>query len=324
MQLGIYIIFIPVFAGISFYLNYYAGLLSVFAGLFFISSFILFEKKKYKEVMELTFTLDKILHGDEILEIKDCNEGDLAILKSEIQKMTIQLREQSLSLKDDKIQMSEAIADISHQLRTPLTSMSVTVDLLSKENISKEENIRLLRDIKSSLKRIDWLIEALLKMSKLDAGTVKFNMTDLSVRELINQSCQAFLVVMDLKNQNLIIDALDERLLGDMLWLREALGNIIKNCMEHCGEGGTISVSAKENAIYTQILVTDNGKGFDKDDLPNLFERFYRGKNASKDSVGIGLALARSIIMAHNGTITAKNSKDGGAEFDIKIYKVIC
>ena len=129
-------------------------------------------------------------------------------------------------------------------------------------------------------------------------------------------------IPMDLRNQHLIMNCKEERFDGDLIWTAEALGNILKNCMEHTPEGGTITVTAEETALYTQITVEDTGSGFDPKDIPHLFERFYKGSNASQTSYGIGLALAKTIIATQDGTIQARN-RSNGAKFIIKFYKQV-
>ena len=169
---------------------------------------------------------------------------------------------------------------------------------------------------------MDWLIEELLKMAKLDAGTVSMKKKTVNVSDLLKKSVQDFLIPMELREQNLVIDCTDMvSLRGDEYWLREAVGNIVKNCMEHTPAGGEICIRAAENHLYTEITVSDNGAGIDKEDLPHIFERFYKGKNSADSSVGIGLALARMIVVAQEGTLSATNRINGGAKFEIRFYK---
>lgn len=237
--------------------------------------------------------------------------------------MTVRLREQTDALAADKVRLTDAIADISHQLRTPLTSMNLTVSLLSEDGLSDERRLRLTRDLSRSLRRIDWLIDALLKISKIDAGTVEFRSERVSVAELIRRAAAPLMIPMELRGQELGIHADSEEYTGDMQWSVEAIGNILKNCVEHTPEGGSIEISAAENALFTEIVISDSGAGFEPGDIPHLFERFYRGKNADAASVGIGLALARTVIAAQNGTVAASNGKNGGAQFTVRFYKNI-
>ena len=217
---------------------------------------------------------------------------------------------------------ADSLADISHQLRTPLTAMTLTTTILRTSELTDEKRMELTGELRSLLTRTDWLVETLLKISKLDAGTVKLAKDAVSVSELISRSAAPIAIPMDLRNQTLVVSCSGESFIGDLIWSAEALGNILKNCMEHTPEGGTITVTAQETALYTQIEVTDTGSGFDSKDIPHLFERFYKGSNASQNSYGIGLALARTVITSQNGTVQAQNCENG-AKFIIKFYKQV-
>lgn len=312
-------------AGVAFSLAAFlfdtnAGFLMLGAWAFFLIVFLWFTGRRYNALAELSLSIDRILHGEQ-LSIAECKEGELSILSSELQKMLNRLKEQAEALQQDKITLSDAIADISHQLRTPLTSMNLTVSLLRKSELSPEKRITLLRELNKSLSRIEWLVEALLKISKIDAGTAVFRRDMVSVKELIEKACENLLIPMELKEQTLSVSVRDESFVGDFQWSSEAIGNIVKNCMEHTPVGGEIRIEAEETALYTQLIICDNGVGFAKADIPHLFERFYKGSNASAESVGIGLALSRMIIAAQNGVITAANHPKGGAMFTVRFYK---
>ena len=162
----------------------------------------------------------------------------------------------------------------------------------------------------------------MLKISKLDAGTIKFSNERINLFKLIKKSAEPIEIPLDLRNQSLVINSdKNESFYGDLNWTVEAVENILKNCMEHTEEGGTITVNLSETPIFSEIVISDNGKGIDKEDLPNLFKRFYKGKNSSSSSVGIGLALAKMIVVSQNGVIKAENNKDKGARFIIRFYK---
>ncbi|MBQ2230712.1 MAG: HAMP domain-containing histidine kinase, partial [Oscillospiraceae bacterium] len=255
--------------------------------------------------------------------IDDEAEGELGILKSEIRKMTARLSDEADLLSAEKIRLTEAIQDIFHQLRTPLTSMGILASLLENEDLPYERRVERTRELKRQLERTEWLVETLLKLSKIDAGAAQFKKDSVAVREACNKAAEPLIIPMELRGQTLKIKVADERFTGDLSWTAEALGNILKNAMEHTPEGGEISVEAEETALYTELRVTDDGPGFENEDIPHIFERFYKGKNAADSSVGIGLALARSIITAQNGAISAKNGKDGGARFIIRFYKSV-
>lgn len=280
-----------------------------------------FSKKRYSRISELSESLNRILLGQESMLISECEEGELSILYSEIHKMTMRLKEQTDLLTQDKKMLTTAIEDIFHQLRTPLTAMSLTVSLLSDENLSYEKRIRMVHDLKRQIEKIIWLVESLLKMSKIDSETAVFEKEETSVKELVEKASAPFLVQMDLKDITFKKEIGSEVFQGDLLWSVEAIGNLLKNAVEHTALSGTISVKAEETALYTEICIQDDGEGFVPEDIPYLFDRFYKGQNASEASIGIGLALSRAIIIAQNGTITARNRVEGGAEFVIKFYK---
>lgn len=276
--------------------------------------------KRYKKISDLSEDINRILHGDSQVLVEKCAEGELGILESEIYKMTVRLREQQHRLKEDKVFLADSIADISHQLRTPLTSINLLLSFLSEPDISKERKQKLIHEIYGLLSRIDWLITALLKISKLDAGTIKFSDEKIALKELIHKATESLLVPLELHEIELKVLA-EGDFIGDVSWTQEAITNIVKNCMEHTSNGGAIRISALENPLYSQISISDNGSGIDKEDLPHIFERFYKGKKSDGKSFGIGLALARTIISAQKGTIKAENNKDKGAKFTIRFYK---
>ena len=277
---------------------------------------------RYRKLQKLSRDLDSLLTGGKPLPVREYQEGELSILANQIQKMTLLLTESAQAVKADKVYLADSLADISHQLRTPLTAMNLTAAMLRNPDLTVEKRIELTSELRGLLTRTEWLVETLLKLSKLDAGTVRMAQDTVSVQTLISRAASPLAIPMDLRNQQLIVRCGDASFSGDLTWSAEALGNILKNCMEHTPEGGTITVTAQETALYTQIEVEDTGSGFDAKDIPHLFERFYKGSNASENSYGIGLALARTVITAQNGTVQAMNG-DTGAKFIIKFYKQV-
>lgn len=309
-----------VFAIVGFVISTNCGVLVLAACIVIASIHIGTEIYRYRRLQKLSADLDRLLISGTPLPITEYNEGELSILANQVQKLTLRLKESAEVVSADKKYLADSLADISHQLRTPLTAMNLTTTMLRSEGLPDEKRMELTGELRSLLTRTDWLVETLLKMSKLDAGTVKLAMDNVSVKELISRSAAPIAIPMDLRNQILVINCIDESFTGDLIWSAEALGNILKNCMEHTPEGGTITVTAQETALYTQIEVEDTGSGFDPKDIPHLFERFYKGSNASQSSYGIGLALARTVITSQNGTVQAMNGTTG-AKFIIKFYK---
>ena len=305
---------------VCFHYDHNAGNVAVVLSLLLILTYYISTYKRYKRISDLATDINKLLHGDTAISLENYSEGELGILHSEIYKMTVRLREQQQKLMNDKVYLADSIADISHQIRTPLTSINLLVQFLSEPNLSDERRQQLTHELYGLLSRIEWLITTLLKISKLDAGTVQFKQEKVSMATLINKSCAPLLVPIELRGQELAIKA-EGDFVGDLSWTCEAIGNIVKNCMEHTPEGGKIEIEATENALYTEILIKDNGTGIAKEDMPHIFERFYKGKDSDDKSFGVGLALSRMIITSQKGTVKAENRKPTGAMFSIRFYK---
>ena len=307
---------------LGFCVSVLTGSLILAACLIAVSIFLLTELYRYRKLQKLSIDLDNLLISGTPLPITEYNEGELSILANQIQKITLLLKESAEVVKADKKYLADSLADISHQLRTPLTSMNLTASMLRNPELTTEKRIELSKELRNLLTRTDWLVETLLKISKLDAGTVKLIQKPVQIKDLIARAAEPLAIPMDLRNQRLIVHCKDEAFIGDLVWTAEALGNILKNCTEHTPEGGIITVTASETSLYTQIEVEDTGSGFDSKDIPHLFERFYKGVNASENSYGIGLALARTVITSQNGSVQAMNGEKG-AKFVIKFYKQV-
>lgn len=279
-------------------------------------------KNFYNDIEDMT---DYVYHSSEgrDFEMKKRNqEGQIGLLKTELLKMTNILKEKVDLLNKEKIFLNDTISDISHQLKTPMTSLIILNDLMY-DDILKETKIEFLNKIKSQLSRMEWLIKSMLKLSKIEAKVIDFKKEKVNVKELITRSIQPSLIPIELKDINLSISGDDNvTYIGDINWSTEALVNIIKNCVEHTPQGGNLDIKYEQNPLYSEIVIKDSGEGIDKKDLPNIFKRFYKGKSSTKeDSVGIGLAMAKSIIESQNGDIYVKSEKNKGAEFHIVIHK---
>ena len=272
---------------------------------------LIFTYRRYMKISSLSQDIDRLLHGEE-------SEGELAVLENEISKMTLRLLAQSGQLQKDKKYLADSLADISHQLKTPLTSLEILNAALSQEGIDFEQQSSLLHEQLLLLSRMEWLIDVLLKLSRLDAGTIKFENKSFPVEKLVQQATAPFDIMLDIKNIKMDISDIEEiQLYGDIKWLAEALSNVVKNCIESTPDGGQVKISAEENAMYVKLCVIDSGTGIAEEDIPHLFERFYRGKNSGKNGAGIGLALAKAIITQQNGRIIAENIMPCGAKFTI-------
>ena len=282
---------------------------------------LLYFGKIYKDIKDMT---DYVYNSSEgrNFEMKNRNqEGQIGLLKTELIKMTNILKEKVELLNNEKIFLNEVISDISHQLKTPMTSLIILNDLMY-EDLPKETKIEFLDKIKSQLNRMEWLIKSMLKLSKVEAKVIDFEKKEVKVSELIKKSISPSLIPMEIKNIELTVNG-DENIsyIGDINWSCEAFINIIKNCVEHTDINGKINISYEENPLYCEVVIKDNGEGIDKKDLPHIFKRFYKGKSSKDDSVGIGLAMAKSIIESQNGDIYVKSEKNKGSEFHIIFHK---
>lgn len=296
--------------------------LALFTGVGLLAFFTVYTRKRYRKIEELNDYLTRVLAGVEPPDLECQEEGELSILQTNIYKAATTLRHQNELLSEDKKQMAAAIADISHQLKTPLTSMMVMNDLLLDETDSDRRE-EFLRTQSAQLDRMNWLIQTLLKLSKLDAGTIELKREDAVVTEIVEDSVKPFEIQFELKNIGYSKEIPEISIKCDKNWTVEALRNIIKNCIEHMDEGGKLSISARDTNIFTEVTIADTGCGIAAADLPHIFERFYKGKNAGKDSVGIGLALSRSIIEGQHGDIEVRSTEGVGTKFCIKFYKTL-
>lgn len=308
---------------IGFVIDTKTGILVLIAVFLLCLLFFIFTAYRYREIRKLSHYLRRISGGEYSLDIRDNKEGELSILKNEIYKVTLMLLEYNEQLKREKRLLSEQMADISHQLKTPLTSMVVMVDLLRDENLPHEKRREFISRIDAQLERIEWLVSSLLKMSKLDAGVVEMKPSQNSGWVIIEKALDPLLIPMELKDITYSVKGQNETITCDLHWTVEALINILKNCIEHTPRGGKIDISINDNPLYSEIIISDSGEGISKEDLPHIFTRFYKGKNASPDSVGIGLAMAKSIIRNQHGDITVESSPGEGSTFFVRLYKSI-
>lgn len=306
---------------LGFVINTAAGILAIASAAAFGALLFAFTKARYKSIAQISSQIDLVLHNADHLYISELDEGELSILQSEITKMTLRIREQNDALKKEKDHLADSLADIAHQLRTPLTSINLILSLL-ENNPDENERKALIRETKELFVQMDWLLTSLLKLSRLDAGIVVFKSEQINVDTLISASLHPFLIPMELHDIALQINVPKGVIIqGDAGWLSEAIQNILKNCVESAGENGKIEIVCKDNPLFTEIVIHDSGAGFEKEDLPFLFDRFYRGKNAEATGYGIGLALCKMIITRQGGTISAKNYAQGGAIFSIRFPK---
>lgn len=308
-------------AAAGFVIHQAAGILILVSDALMGIGFYGFTRSRYQRIAGLSEQIDLVLHNEECLSIEEAREGELAILQSEIQKMTVRIREQNEALKREKKHLADSLADIAHQLRTPLTSANIILSLLANDSDEKERK-KSLRETEELFVQMDWLLTSLLKLSRLDAGIVVFQKEKADVGCLIRAAWRPFLIPMELHDIALQAEIPEGAVIsGDFQWLSEAVQNIFKNCMESAGDHGKITITCEDNLLFTEIRIRDNGPGFRKDELPHIFDRFYRGKGEKASGYGIGLALSKMIITGQGGTVTAKNHPEGGAVFAIRFPK---
>lgn len=285
--------------------------------------FYLYDKNKSKKIKEITKMISKINNRQFDIDINDFNEGELSILKNEISKTTTMLRQVADNSVKDKLNLKDSLGDISHQLKTPLTSITIMIDnILDSPDMDEKTRKKFLINIKREILNINFLVMSLLKLSKFDANVVKFNKESVYLKDIIFESIKNVSMIKELKNITIKVSGDDNiKLLCDFKWQVESITNILKNSIEHTSEYGTVEVNYSENKLYTRILIKDNGKGIDSDDLPHIFDRFYKGENGSDDSFGIGLSLSKTIIEKEGGSITVKSTPNIGTIFTIKYLK---
>lgn len=287
----------------------------------YISVNIYFYKKEDKRLNDISNYINNILNNDYSLDIREYDEDTISSLKNYIYKITIKLRNMSEYSQKEKEYLEVALSDISHQLKTPLTSIMVMNELLENKNLEESKRKECNQKSKIQLEKIQWLITSLLKISQIDSGTIKLKKENVNAKELINKTLEPLIIQIEAKDINLVQD-IEENLeiTCDENWTSEALINIVKNAYEHTEKEGTIKITAKGNPIYSEIKIEDNGSGIKEEDINHIFERFYKGKS-NKESIGIGLNMSKTIIEKQNGTIEVESTEGTGTCFTIKIFK---
>lgn len=282
--------------------------------------FIFHNRKLNKEINVINKYLSEILKGSYELNIADYNEDELSILKNDIYKVTIKLKELSEYERKEQVYLMNTLEDISHQLKTPLTALMLTNDILKSGNLSESEYREFLNKETKELERMEWLTSTLLKYSKLDSGSVSLKKENIRAYDLIISSLEPLNISIELKEIELVIENLNFNLKCDINWTKEAFTNIIKNAVEHLEPKGTITITGENNPLYKAITIKDNGIGIKESDIKNIFKRFY-STNSSKNSIGIGLNMAKLIFEKQNGAIEVTSKVGKYTEFKIVFYK---
>lgn len=318
----------------------FAAICTFVTGLIVTVIFMILTDRRYRALAKMAANLDRVLAGERDIRLRDMSEGELAILSSEIDKVIARLNLTVDELQAEKLALSDALADISHQLKTPLTSIAISTELI-RDRLSargdSEDLVERLRLIQTLQARVEDLVAALLKLARIDAGVIKLVCGAVDARELVRKSFEPLAIAFDIADVRFSADVQDGASYeGDLTWSVEALENILKNCMEHTPAGGCVSVRVTEDVLACRIRIEDTGPGIAESDLPHIFERFYRGSRDASAApsevnpagVGIGLALSKSLVTAQGGTLTAENLRDEngnvtGAAFNLVFFKTV-
>lgn len=284
--------------------------------------FLTYNRKKDKKLQEITKYIEEINRKNYKLDIDGNTEDELSILKNEIYKTTIMLKEQAENSMKDKISLKDSLSDISHQLKTPLTSIIIMLDnIIDNPNMNQQIKQEFIKDIRREIINVNFLVQSLLKLSKFDANAINFTIKNVKIEDIINESIKNVSILCDLKNVEIdVLGDINDTIRCDLRWQVEALTNILKNAVEYSNDGDKVLINCKKNKLYSEIEIIDKGKGIDKDDILHIFERFYKAKNSSKDSVGIGLSLSKAIIEKSNGSISVESKIGEGTKFIIKYF----
>lgn len=278
--------------------------------------------KREKSINELISYLMKVQDKLELPALHSIDEGNFGILQSEIYKLVIQLKEQYNGEMKQKRYMVDMLSDISHQIKTPITAISLMIELLSVPELSDEKRMEYVEKINHQTNRITWLIKNLLTLSQLEVDMLELKKERVQLHSILNALYNTFEIMAEVKGVNLSFNCPDDvYIVCDKHWMGEAISNIVKNCIEHTNEGGSVKINAIQNNIATEIIISDTGVGIAKEHLSNIFKRFYKAPGSSNNSVGIGLSMSKQIIMRQNGTVSAESEIGVGSRFIIKLYR---
>lgn len=299
-----------------------ASVISIF-GLIMIITFLIYLKQRQKKINQLDVYLQKISRRDYSLDIEECSEDELNSLKNSLYKITVLLKEEAENKKIQNEAILTSVSDISHQLKTFLTSMQIILDnVLESKDMDETTRERFLLEASKQIRGINFLILALLKLSKLDAKVIEFESSTVNVKKMIDEILENLDVMIELKQVEIIKEIEpDINIIGDYNWNKEAIQNIVKNAIEHTKEGKNVVIKANQNDVYTSIIIQDEGEGIEPEELKHIFDRFYKAKGASEESFGIGLSLSKSIIEKQNGYISVESEIGKGTIFTIKYLK---
>lgn len=280
---------------------------------------ILYWREQNRELQKLEQYCEAILDGTALLDLRDNAEGNVSILKNKVYDITMLIQEKNCMLEQEKKKTEQLLADISHQLKTPITSLHMINELLYLE-LPKEKKAEFLDTMQKDLLKMEWFVKMILNLAKLDSNILMLQKEQVSVDAFSNEIASYFQIYCEWNHCQIIVEGESGiYILCDKKWMREALGNVIKNAVEHGAK--QILMTWTDNPLYTLLEITDDGEGIAKEEIPHIFERFYKAKHSKEDSVGLGMAFTKSMIEHHNGEIKVKSKKGGGTSFLVKFYK---
>lgn len=292
-------------------------------GLLLLIVFYLYLRYRQRKINEITDYVERVSNKDYTLGIEENSEDELNKLKSELYKITVMLKEQAEQSIEQKEALAASVSDISHQLKTPLTSVLILLDNLEQnENMNQATRERFITEIARQIEGINWLVISLLKLSRLDAGVVDFESKDIYLKDLLLEVSSNLEIMAEIKEVEISLECNNKiKIRGDYNWNKEAIQNIVKNAIEHTKNKTKVKIIVEENSVYTQVLIKDEGEGINQEDLKHIFDRFYKAKNTSENSFGIGLSLSKTIIEKQNGYIEVESKEGKGTIFKIKYIK---
>ncbi|MBP3461872.1 MAG: HAMP domain-containing histidine kinase [Bacilli bacterium] len=302
---------------------YLSNIIIITIFIIYIILFVINMKKRNKLIDEVTKSIERINNKDYSLDILKNSEDELSNLKNELYKITIMLKNEAINKEIEKEAIKEGVTNISHQIKTPLTSISILIDnILEEKDMDPKIREEFLKDIRKTIDDINFLVISLLKLSRFDAGVIKFKKEKINILELVNNVKAKLNILLKDKNINLSIDIdKNNTFYGDYHWQLEAITNIVKNSIEYSNINSNIDIKVIENNFYIKIFIIDYGKGMSKEETKKIFNRFYKGENNDSNSFGIGLSLSKAIIEKDNGFIKVKSDVNKGTTFEIKYMK---
>lgn len=279
--------------------------------------------RAYKAVERTAGMMDELMQDSDKTLTTELEEGSIGILNSNFEKLVNMFREGKRKEAEEKEFLKDVMSDISHQLKTPLASLNVFIDLLLNDKLeTEEEKKKILKEAENQMSRMEWMVLSMLKLARIEARVIDFDIKKASVSAILDEVIGAISYLTDKKNQKIILDEVSEdaAVSADPQWLTEALINIVKNASDYSDDGKDIEIHVEANNVFTRIFIRDHGIGIDESEISNIFKRFYRVSNeVNPNSVGIGLALSKSIVEGMEGQIRVSSKVGEGTEFQVQV-----